>query len=231
MNTRNDLKLYVRKRLTGRWTRPVLVAGICLTADLLRVALLSPFAAAGGMLQQAMGMAVSFILALLSFLLTAGEAHFHLALLRGEDPAVLTMFQVFRRQPDRFLILGFVWLLPELIPSVPGLVPGEGLSGPLPVILAYGLTIFLLVYVRTSLALSMYLLADDPTLGAGMAMRMSAAFMRGRKLSLLFLVLSFTGYFLLGILSAGIGFLFLYPYFHLTLASFYLQVMARVNGQ
>ena len=189
MRPNTDLKTYVRGRLFGQWTRPVLVAGICLSADMLRIALLLPFAAASGPLSEAIGIAVSFILSLLSYLLAAGEAVYHLAFLRGEDPAIMIMFRIFREQPDRFLILGFFWFLPELLPNLTAFLPA-------------------------SLPVRIFLLAASK-----------------RKLRLIGLVLSFAGYYILGILSLGVGLIFVYPYFHLTLAAFHLDVMLKVSGK
>ena len=227
MRPNTDLKTYVRGRLFGQWTRPVLVAGICLSADMLRIALLLPFAAASGPLSEAIGIAVSFILSLLSYLLAAGEAVYHLAFLRGEDPAIMIMFRIFREQPDRFLILGFFWFLPELLPNLTAFLPAS-----LPVrIFLLAASIILIAVLRTRYALAIYLLADDPKLGALNAMQMSAAFMKKRKLRLIGLVLSFAGYYILGILSLGVGLIFVYPYFHLTLAAFHLDVMLKVSGK
>ena len=213
MRPKTDLKAYVRSRLTGQWTRPVLVAGICLTADMLHMAVLLPFSVASGPLPTVIGIVVSFILSLLGYLLVAGQASYHLAFLRGQ-------------QPDRFLILGFFWFLPELIPNLSVLLPDSWISR----ILLYAVSILLIAILRTHWALALYLLADDPGLGAFKAMRMSAAFMKRQKLRLLCLVLSFIGYYILGILSVGIGLIFVYPYFHLTLAVFYLEILSRVSA-
>ena len=225
MRKNTDLKTYIRGRLAGQWTRPVLVAGICLSADMLRLALLLPFAAAKGPLPEAIGIAVSFILSLLGYLLVAGEALFHLAFLRGEEPVLSDMFRIFRQSPDRFLILGFFWFLPELLPNLEVFLPNA-----LPIrIFLYAASVLLIAVLRTRWVLAIYLLADDPKLGALEAMRMSSAFMQRRKLRLLGLVLSFTGYYILGILPLGIGLIFVYPYFHLTLAAFHLEVLSRVS--
>ena len=226
MRPKTDLKAYVRSRLTGQWTRPVLVAGICLTADMLHMAVLLPFSVASGPLPTVIGIVVSFILSLLGYLLVAGQASYHLAFLRGREPAILDMFRIFRQQPDRFLILGFFWFLPELIPNLSVLLPDSWISR----ILLYAVSILLIAILRTHWALALYLLADDPGLGAFKAMRMSAAFMKRQKLRLLCLVLSFIGYYILGILSVGIGLIFVYPYFHLTLAVFYLEILSQVSA-
>ena len=231
MRTNADLKTYVRTRLNGRWTRPVLVSGICLSAELIHFVVLMPFALASGPMAAILGTAISFILSLLAYLLTAGEARFHLAFLRGEEPAIIDMFSVLKESPDRFLVLGFVWLLPGLLPSVAELCIPSVFQNPVASICLGAFSLLLSVICHCFLALSLYLLVDDPSLGAGAAMRMSADFMRGRKLRYFSLVLSFAGYYVLGILSLCIGLLFVYPYFHLSTAAFYLDTLVRITQQ
>ena len=48
--------------------------------------------------------------------------------------------------------------------------------------------------------------------------------MEGNKLRLLYLQLSFIGFYLLAVLSCGIGLLWLMPYMQQTTVSFYLDV-------
>lgn len=66
-----------------------------------------------------------------------------------------------------------------------------------------------------------YILAEHPSMGAMEAIDKSKAMMEGHKARLFGLILSFIGWFLLALLSAGIGFLWLSPYFSLTLTKFY----------
>ena len=54
-------------------------------------------------------------------------------------------------------------------------------------------------------------------------MRSSREFMHGKKLPLFKLILSFAGYFLLGLLTLGVGFLWITPYVNMSEAIFYLE--------
>lgn len=69
-----------------------------------------------------------------------------------------------------------------------------------------------------------FLLADHRNLSAMDAIRSSVSLMRGHKWQYFFLGFRFIGWFLLGILSLGIGFLWIIPYFQATLAEFYLEL-------
>lgn len=69
-----------------------------------------------------------------------------------------------------------------------------------------------------------YLLADHPELQAMEAIEKSQQLMRGHKGRLLWLNLSFIGWYLLGALAFGVGAIFVVPYHQMALANFYLEL-------
>lgn len=69
-----------------------------------------------------------------------------------------------------------------------------------------------------------YLLADNKGLKGNEALKRSRAMMDGHKWKYFCLCLRFTGWFLLSILSLGIGFLWLAPYFNVSTANFYNDI-------
>lgn len=66
-----------------------------------------------------------------------------------------------------------------------------------------------------------YILVDNPELSALEAIRQSKEIMRGHKGRLFYLWLSFLGWFLLGLITMGIGFLYVAPYYEAAKANFY----------
>ena len=64
--------------------------------------------------------------------------------------------------------------------------------------------------------MQMYLLADNPNLGVKKALTISKLITNGYKWKLFVLDLSFIGWYLLGVLSLGIGFLWIGPYWSIT---------------
>jgi uncharacterized membrane protein len=67
-----------------------------------------------------------------------------------------------------------------------------------------------------SYSLQMYLLADNPNLGVKKALTISKLITNSYKWKLFVLDLSFIGWYLLGMLSLGIGFLWITPYWSIT---------------
>lgn len=72
-----------------------------------------------------------------------------------------------------------------------------------------------------SYSMTYFILADNHQMDGHEAIRLSKAMMAGNKWRLSCLVGRFTGWFLLGIISLGIGFIWIGPYFMSSMAIFY----------
>ena len=68
---------------------------------------------------------------------------------------------------------------------------------------------------------AMYILADNPDIGALEALRRSEEMMRGHKLDLFLLDLSFIGWHLLALVTFGLSYIYVMPYLATTRAGFY----------
>lgn len=73
-------------------------------------------------------------------------------------------------------------------------------------------------------AMTPFIIKDYPELSANQAIGLSIKMMKGRKFDLFWLILSFLGWMILGVLSLGIGLFWFMPYFQTSLASFYQDV-------
>ena len=86
--------------------------------------------------------------------------------------------------------------------------------------------LFFIPGIIKALAYSMYpyIIADNPEIDAMEALRQSEEMMRGNKTRLLALFVSFIGWFILCIFTAGIGLFFLMPYIQTSVANFYVDL-------
>lgn len=89
----------------------------------------------------------------------------------------------------------------------------------------------LIVYLPISLSLSQsyFLLLDFPKYSAKEILLLSIRIMKGRKWKLFLLELSFVPLMLLGLLSFGLGELWITPYKNMTLALYFLDIMKPEN--
>jgi uncharacterized membrane protein len=77
------------------------------------------------------------------------------------------------------------------------------------------------IIAALSYALTFYILADNPELKPMEALRRSALLMKGRKMELFLLAVSFIGWGILSIFTLGIGLLWLIPYIQTSFCLFY----------
>lgn len=129
-----------------------------------------------------------------------GWSVFFLSLSRKQDARLAQLFEGFNRFADAlvaYLLMTLYIILWTLLFIIPGFLAS----------LSYSQTFFIL--------------ADNPQLRGSEALRWSKAMMKGNRWKLFCLLWRFFGWFLLGILSIGIGFLWIIPYLAATLAHFY----------
>lgn len=132
--------------------------------------------------------------------LSLGAANFSLAIAAKKDANVELIFEGFKRFITALtayllmIILVLVWAMLLIIPGIIAL-------------LSYSMTFFIL--------------SDQPLINATDALNRSKKIMKGDKLKLFYLYLRFLLLTLLCILTLGIGFLWLIPYMHVTMAMFY----------
>ena len=133
-----------------------------------------------------------------------GIAMFYLTLVQKQSaPRVARIFDGFNYFGTgfvAFLLMTIFTLLWTLLLIIPGIVAG----------LSYSMTYFIL--------------AENPQAPALEAIHESKAMMKGYRWKLFCLGLRFIGWSILGVLSLGIGFLWICPYFSTSLANFYLDV-------
>lgn len=146
------------------------------------------------------GMGINGIWSLLCLPLEWGYTVWFLKLIRKEDIRYESLFDGYKDFVRTFLTY-FLYGIAVAIGTLLFIVPG--------IILAIGLM------------MSIYLIKDDKEISAMDALKKSWEMMKGHKMNLFMLGLSFIGWFILCILTLGIGFLFLVPYIDTAFAYYY----------
>ena len=147
---------------------------------------------------------IGIALAVIGSAMDLGRRKFFVRLVHGERSDFSVLFHYFRHLGNAFVlrllmnIFIFLWSLLFVIPGI---------------VAAY----------RYSMA--PYLMAKDPNLSPIAAIRMSKELMRGKKMGLFILNLSFIGWSILCLFSCGIGYLFLSPYTQTAEAAFALDCL------
>lgn len=192
MNTENvTLMRAARESLKGKWG---LAIGTFFIYTLL-TAVTGTYRPAGSVVT--LGSGITLIIA---GPLALGAAIFSLSISRGKEATLGQLFQGFNYFANAlitYLLLVLYVVLWTILLIVPGIIAALGY------------------------AMTFYILADDPLLKPQDALKKSKAMMNGYKLKLFYLALRFFLLALLCILTLGIGFLWLIPFVHTTMAKFY----------
>lgn len=236
--TSGELKRLAREFLTGNYTTPVLasilataIPGILLSAF--------PFHPAEGIsIEFVCYLTATAIISVLASLLGVGLTRLHLHLARKQEISVLELFWVFRNKPDRY-ILGILFLyLLAFSPLVFFVIfylsarTAVFLSSFLFFICVSVAGLLLVIYefwllLSYSLIFPIYL--DQPNLSVLDGFRNSRKLMYGNKIRMMMLIMSFLGWGLLGILSMGIGFLWIQPYLTQASVNLYLDIKGELD--
>jgi uncharacterized membrane protein len=132
----------------------------------------------------------------------------------GNDLTIGGMFDAFKANYGRVIgigiLVGTIGLLGFILLIVPGVI------------------------FAIAVSMSFYILKDNPELGVIDVIKRSIQMMKGHKMEYFCLGLSFIGWIILGILTLGIGFMWITPYICTADAHFYEYVKedyeSRVNG-
>ncbi|NEZ47771.1 DUF975 family protein [Clostridium niameyense] len=174
--------------------------------------------------------------------MTYGLRRFFINLVRNENYKIENIFEGFKYFGGTFIInivlfiYGFLISLAIFIPfiiiivatsitsfSLHGLATNNMFLTAFVIILVISMyliiTIILLRYSMTY-----YIYIDNPEIGAMKAIKESVLMMDGNKTKLLLLYLSFILWYILGIFTLGIGFLWIFPYINTSIAIFYDEI-------
>ena len=233
MNERPSLiKRAARGLLGTHWNTINLAAVVCLGASILSTMLVSRFMPTAQRSAFALisAFAVALILKLLTGLLKAGLIRVALKIARLQKETMGDVFYAVQNQPDRYLVVGVIFTVMELLYILPlifcvllrgiSTAPEAGFAA----VWAFAGAIFLL-WFHLTYSLAVPLLNDDPLLGSLDAMKKSAALMRGQRRRLLRLELSFIGWIVLILMSAGFALIWILPYYEESRMLFYLGLV------
>lgn len=198
--------------------------------------------------------AINVIVELISAVFTVGEYTMYMKLSCNDDIRIGDIFEGFKGHPDKAIILRFRLILRYLLCMLPAVIMtvvylyrtgGSILSmtggfdmeqvmghDRYPVLVTL-YAVFIIaglagaIYVFLGTSQCFYILIDYPELSVSDVLKKSYDMMRGHMWEYLYIRLSFIPLCLLGILSAGIGFMYIRPYRGMTCTEYYL---GRISG-
>ena len=230
--TSAQLKQVARGIMVGKYRNAI---SILLASDLI-VSTLSLFTTTNtnsytGIL---IGFLINFIIVLFGTILTVGQCSFYLNIACNGPYQFSDLFTGFKVHPDKTII---TQLIIQLLTTLP-ILPGVGLLlysfRAYNIIVVFLLGCFLLIlgagiswWISLKYSQVYYLLLDFPDYSSKELLKMSWKLMKGNVDRLLYLQVSFIPMTLAGLLSFGIGLLFVLPYQNMTYTLFYLDLIQQ----
>ena len=150
----------------------------------------------------------------------------------GRRPRLADVFYCFSNHPDKVIIISLCMGVLQIITGLPALilsyVSDFGITYNVDKLLAWLLLVLIgnIVYIYISIifAFSYLIYLDNREFTALECLGMSVRYMRGNKLRYLGMVLSLLGYYLLGIISFGIGMLYAEAYQSMVTVNMYKDI-------
>lgn len=197
MLTRAELKAKAKESLSGKWGDAIVVTILLMIATAIATGIAKGIA---GTDQDTYELIDGLLSLVVSGLLAFGYMSFFLKISRNEEVEVNELWSK-ASMIGTFIVaailIGLFTTLWTLLLIIPGIIA------------AY------------SYQMTLYILLDNPDMKVIDAIKESKAMMKGHKMDLFILQLSFIGWMLLGILTAGILYLWLIPYMSVTTCNFY----------
>ena len=229
--TSSQLKSRARAALLGRYGLPM---GAFILTYLITMALetLVNFLLPGNTAMSIVPTIALLIIMIFSTLFQTGYQGLLLNMARGKEYQLKDLISPFQNMPDhvillavRLFLLSFACILPFLFGVTALLMMPSVLL--LRVVCALLFVVSFFLALRVSLIYSQVFLIylDNPYLPCGEVMRRSKQMMTGNCIRYFYLLVSFIGIALLGILSFGIGLLWIVPYVSMTEVEFYRDLI------
>ena len=226
-----QLKSLAREQLSGNYT--IAIIALCITSfiSLILTFLIESFTNTNSIMGLLLYYLVTALLQIFMGIFMVGHARLYLNITCKRSPLITDVFYGFTKHTDKAIIFSGICLLASTIFMIPAFIfimisifTGSiifMLLSTISMILGMvGLTIFYLTYSQCY-----YSMVDLPNYSISQIMKTSALIMKGHRLHLFYLQVSFIGLILLGFLTCFISMLWVSPYLETTLANFYLDLM------
>ena len=180
------------------------------------------------------GILINFIIVLFGTILTVGQCSFYLNIACNGPYQFSDLFTGFKVHPDKTIITQLIIQVLTTLPMIPGIGLMFYSFRAYNIIVVFLLGCFLLIlgtgiswWISLRYSQVYYLLLDFPDYSAKELLKMSRKLMKGNAGRLLYLQVSFIPMTLAGLLSFGIGLLFVLPYQNMTYTLFYLDLIQQ----
>ena len=179
---------------------------------------------------------INLIVSILLGILVSGKAYLYMNLIYSQTISASDIFFGLKQHPEKAVILQSLFVVVDFLVSLPATLfmyfysrnPSTNLYIALLIVLLVGIVIN--IYISLTYSQAFFLLHDFPDRSAADILLTSRNLMKGNRLRLLLLNLSFIPLYLLGVISLFIPLLWISVYRYASVAAFYQDLIARAGS-
>ena len=176
---------------------------------------------------------ITFVAGSIFSVLNAGYIRMLMEISRGVRPKVSDVFYCIKNHPDKAIVMYLILAAIQVIVLLPSTILAyfvntqNAMNGKtfFYYILATVIGYIIYIYFSATFAMCFFVYVDDQDATAIECLKVSARIMKGQKLRYLYIILSLIGYFLLGVLSLGIGMLYVTAYENMIIVNMYKDLL------
>lgn len=235
------IKAQARENMLGNYGRIVVSTLLIFVVTSLVNGFFTPIISFNpGPIQYVIYYVASFIVSMLASFFFIGVNAMHLHAARGKEFTYSLLAFPVQNGTNRFLTLALVLALINFIQTIPSqllltatetMMASDSSAALQSAYTVIGLSILTIVIVIICLilllafSLAPYLLIDNPDMSGADALKASFRYMKGQKMKLFILELSFIGLMILGIFTLFLAYLWIIPYMEQAITVFYERVV------
>ncbi len=230
----SSLKRIAKGQLLGRYSSVIFVFLLHMLCLVSLQMLVSLVLAPTNMMKFILYYAALYLVFIVSGFFKAGEAYVYLKIASNQPVTVSDLFYCFRGESNRTAYIQIRLAAIQLFTVLPAATYSMLFLENTSLLAVDGIYLLLSllgtaisVFVDLLFSQCYYVMLDFEQYTGAQVMKTAAQLIRGNMGRLFYIVLSFFPLYLLGILSMGIGFLWIYPYKEATLANFYLDLIQK----
>ncbi len=221
-----QVKSQARQALTGHYGTVIAANLLYLVLSFLIADLFANLAAGTGIVYVVLSFLFNGIASAVSGIFTLGLYFIYANLLFDQPASLQDLFHPFRENPQKAMSIAAIFYLADYV----CLLPSTLYLGMIRTLTSHQLLIFLLLMILGSLVMlffqlyflfTYFLLLDYPSMTVRELFSRSRQLMRGRKRTLFYIEISFIPLYLVGLLTFGIGCLYVMAYQFETVTAFY----------
>ena len=179
---------------------------------------------------------ITLVISILVGILVSGKAYLYMNLLYSQAVSTNDIFFGFKQHPNKAVTIQALFVVVDFLVSIPGTIllhylrfnTSSEVLGALIFALAIGLIVN--VYVSLTYSQAFFLLHDYPDKSAKELLTYSKEMMKGNRLRLLYLHISFIPLIIFGVITLFIPLLWISVYRYATLTAFYQDLIVKYGN-